>query len=135
METEHTMEIAPIAPTKTTAEGWHYWRLDAVRERLGDAYNGVAAAKEGGADAAEQLTAARTAMDAAAVEIEQMLGHDGPDDAIQAATTLQPRVTRAITDLTRIGVTPKPDDVQALLTECGDALDHVEQVLGAIGWD
>lgn len=114
--------------------GWSYWRLDSVRETIGDAYNLATRMSSAPRDTPRLLAQVGSRLDDARITLEAMRGHDGPEDAAAAVRFVEPRVDRAREMLVAMGAQPNPTDIQVLLTEFGDALDHIEQVLGGIGW-
>ena len=131
-----TDTIAPIEATGTARpEGWAHWRLNDVRETLNDAINTAAAYREGtiAGDRAAELAHRR--VEEARAALADLLGHDGPDDAMHAAREVAPRMERALGLLGRMGTQPEPADLQLLMDEYTHALDHVEQVLAGAGFD
>jgi hypothetical protein len=68
-------------------------------------------------------------------ELQPGSGHDGPDGAAAAARSVLPRLERALQLLDELQTTSDVQHVAPLLDELGIAMDHVEQVLGAVGWD
>lgn len=65
-----------------------------------------------------------------------LTGHDGPGDAMLAAREVLPRVHRAQQLLEALeGRNVTAADLQPLIAHLGAAMDRIEQVLGAAGYD
>jgi hypothetical protein len=62
-------------------------------------------------------------------------GHGGPSDAGAAARFVLPRLEHALQLLDGLGATADPTNIAPLLDELGQAMDHVETALAAVGWD
>ncbi len=116
---------APINPHLAVLEDAHGW--------TNSAYNAIVNFRA----APEVATAdiARSSLASARDRIAVLAARDATDEATLAARLLMPRFERATDLLSHIGTVADEAHLRPLLSEFDAALDHIEQVLGAAGWD
>jgi hypothetical protein len=128
------MHTEPITPRPA---GWHNYQLETAHTHLNALYGDMTEAMAGtGAPTvgkfAEQLQQIITVQNA----LYDVSGHDGIGDAAIAARDLLPGIQRAAQLLEALEGRPvTAADIQPLLTDVGAAMDRIEKLLGAVGFD
>lgn len=130
------MNIATMEATKR-ATGWELYQLEDVNQQL-DAVMGAVTDRMNGAvppgpgQFKQQLETVRAAHKA----LTDVTGHDALADAALAAREVLPHVERATQVLEALeGHTIAMVDLKPLLADLGAAMDRIEQLLGAAGFD
>lgn len=127
------MELAAITPRPS---GWQNYQLEDVRDQLNAMTNDIATAlstpplsRTPWSQHARNIAASQHAL-------REVSGHDGRDDAALAAREVLPRLSRIALLVDALHVrTIDQHDVDLLLLDLGAAMDRIERVLNAAGFD
>ncbi|MBC7643622.1 MAG: hypothetical protein H7123_00755 [Thermoleophilia bacterium] len=137
------MQIALVAPatdhaTVLPAEpyaGWAVYRLDDARGDLNAVISELVHVKQGAMPAPDVLIRQLKLMTEARTRVEDVLGHDATADAREAAHNVLPHLTRAAELMHTLGKPTGRADLKPLIDDLGAAMDHIEALLGAVGFD
>lgn len=139
------MHIEPTAAThgasdgaarpKEPYSGWAVYRLDDVRSDLNAVMSELSHVQPGSMPSEEVLVRQLKLVTQARTRVEDVLGHDATADALAAAHAVLPRVTRATELLHTLQQPTAAADLAPLLDDLGAAMDQIEAMLAAAGFD
>lgn len=130
------MNIEAATETKR-ARGWELYQLEGVNRQLNAVYGAVTDRMKGAVPPGPgQFRTHVEAVHAAHKALTEVTGHDAVADAALAAREVLPHVERATQILEVLeGHTLMAVDLKPLLDDLGAAMDRIEQLLGAAGFD
>lgn len=132
------LDPAPMpitTPEKEPYAGWAIYQLDEVRDDLNAALSELVHVKEGIMPTPDVMERQLKLVTKARTQIEGVLGHDATADALQAAHAVLPHMTRATELLHALRQPSTPADYMPLVDNLGAAMDQIEALLGAVGFD
>ncbi len=125
-----------VPPTAAHPAGWEIYQLETAHTYLNAIIGDITPYAQAGHAAVGAFTAQLEQIITANRALIDLTGHDGPGDAMIAAREVLPQVQRAQQLLQALeGHEVTVADLQPLLDHLGAAMDRIEQVLGAAGYD